>query len=134
VNLNAILVDAGPLYALAFASDQYHAQARTDLARIAAAGLNVAVVYSTIVESHALVLRRSNPDFALTWLNALSGRANFILPSEDDYLQAMQLIQRYRDQPITLADGMVAVVSRRLDLAVWSYDHHFDIMRVDRWR
>jgi predicted nucleic acid-binding protein len=49
-------------------------------------------------------------------------------------LTAVQYIQRYSDQPITLADGVLAVLSQRLSLPVWTFDHHFDVMRANRWR
>lgn len=132
--MTAVLADSGPLYALAFASDQYHVQARAELERLAADRLKVMISYSTVVESHSLILRRAAPEYALTWLTTIRTTGDFIAPTEDDYVNAIQLIQRNRDQRITLADGVVAATSQRLKLPVWTYDHHFDVMRIDRWR
>jgi predicted nucleic acid-binding protein len=40
----------------------------------------------------------------------------------------------FKDQPITLFDATVAVLAQRTGLPVWTYDHHFDVMRVPVWR
>jgi predicted nucleic acid-binding protein len=31
-------------------------------------------------------------------------------------------------------DAVTAVLARRLELPVWTYDHHFDVMRIAVWR
>lgn len=132
--MTAVLADAGPLYAIAFESDQYHLQARADMERLAADRMKIMVSISTVVEGYALVLRNADPEFAFIWLNTLHDGTESILPTEEDYVQAAQLIQRYRDRTITLPDGVVAPISQRLRLPVWTYDDHFDMMRVNRWR
>jgi hypothetical protein len=33
-----------------------------------------------------------------------------------------------------LFNATLAVLAARLGVAVWTYDHHFDIMRVEVWR
>lgn len=38
------------------------------------------------------------------------------------------------DQAITLFDATLAVLASRLKLEVWTYDHHFDVMRAKVWR
>jgi len=38
------------------------------------------------------------------------------------------------DQPITLFDATVAAMATRLNFDVWTYDHHFDVMRIGVWR
>ena len=132
--MTAVLADSGPLLALAFDADQYHEQALADLVQLDALRWRVKIVISTVAESYALVLRRAEPTFAFTWFDSLRESADFVFPSEDEYLAGAQLIQRYRDQPITLADGILATMSRQLNLPVWTFDHHFDVMRIERWR
>ncbi len=39
-----------------------------------------------------------------------------------------------RIRRITLVDATVAALALRLGLEVWTYDHHFDVMRVPVWR
>jgi len=38
------------------------------------------------------------------------------------------------DQSITLFDATLAALASRLKMEVWTYDHHFDAMRVKVWR
>ena len=40
----------------------------------------------------------------------------------------------FLDQPITLFDATVAVLGARLQVEIWTYDHHFDLMRAAVWR
>jgi predicted nucleic acid-binding protein len=59
--------------------------------------------------------------------------ASFLNPLEEDYLQAAHRVRTYHDQPLTLVDAVLTVLSERLGLPVWSYDYHFDLLRVPRW-
>jgi len=40
----------------------------------------------------------------------------------------------YTDQPLSLVDAVLAVVSSRLASPVWTFDHHFDVLRAEVWR
>jgi predicted nucleic acid-binding protein len=60
--------------------------------------------------------------------------AALVNPTPDDYRRAMAKIGTLADQPITLFDATVAALATRLNLEVWTYDHHFDLMRVPVWR
>ena len=51
-------------------------------------------------------------------------------PFLQDYRHAIVRVQSLKDQPITLFDALVATLGRRLGLEVWTYDHHFDVIRV----
>jgi predicted nucleic acid-binding protein len=55
-------------------------------------------------------------------------------PDGDDLDEAMELVRRYRDQPLTLFDAILAVLARRSDIPIWTYDHHFDLIRIAVWR
>jgi predicted nucleic acid-binding protein len=60
-----------------------------------------------------------------------------LLPDEsypEDFREAAGLIREYRDQALGMFDAVTAVVSRRLSMPVWTYDHHFDVVRVEVWR
>jgi predicted nucleic acid-binding protein len=52
----------------------------------------------------------------------------------EDYRHAILRLRSLKDQSITLFDALVAAMSGRLGLEVWTYDHHFDVMRVGVWR
>lgn len=130
----AVLADTGPLYAAAVAADDLHERARTDLARLVSEGTAVIAPYPTLLETYTLVLRRTRPRAAQTWLETTAERLDTLNPTESDYLAAFERVQVYSDQSITLFDALLAILSERLELPVWSYDHHFDVMRASVWR
>lgn len=82
----------------------------------------------------ALILRRISALAAARWLTQVLTDAVLVNPDPDDYLAAAAFLGRFPDQRIMLADAVVAVLGRRLDPPVWTYDHHFDILRVRVWR
>ncbi len=57
-----------------------------------------------------------------------------LAPTAEDYRTARTVVARYPDQHLTLFDALVAAVGIRTALPVWTYDHHFDILRVPVWR
>jgi predicted nucleic acid-binding protein len=80
-----------------------------------------------------MVRRRLGRSAASDWLTDIADTA-LINPTPEDYRQAIGRIAAVADQPITLFDATVAVLAARLGLEVWTYDHHFDAMRVPVWR
>ena len=123
-----------PLYALAVPSDQHHVEAQRNSQRIRQQGLDVVTSYPVLFETYRLLLRRVPLPTAHRWLTQIMASSSFVNPREDDYVEAVQRIHRYRDQPLTLVDAVLAVLSQRSGTPVWSHDHHFDVMQVDRWR
>ncbi|MGH3086656.1 MAG: type II toxin-antitoxin system VapC family toxin [Rubrobacteraceae bacterium] len=132
--MRAVLADTGPLYAAAIPSDQHHERAGEDMERLAREGLEVIVAYPTLLETQALILRRSHPSAVHGWLQEMSRKARLVNPAPDDYMRAAERTRRYSDQSITLFDAVVATLGERLDLPVWTFDHHFDVMGADVWR
>ena len=128
-----VLADTTPLYAAASTRDQYHARAQTELGELERGGWTVAVTVPTVMETYTLMLHRLGIPAAQQFLAALTGSATLIMPIEEDFAAAMALVQSYRDQPLTLFDTLLAAVSSRLALPVWTYDAHFDVVRADRW-
>lgn len=133
--MRAVLADTGPLYALEDPDDQYHERAREDGFHLERERLPVVISYPTLLEAHSLILRRLTPSDARNWLDEATTTATELLnPTPEDYRRAANRTLRYPDQPITLFDAVVAVLSERLGLAVWTYDHHFDVMGAEVWR
>ena len=129
----AVLADTGPLYAAVDCDDAYHEQAQQQLERLAAERWEVFVTYSTLLEAYSLILFRLGKQAAVRWLGEMAA-ASLVNPSAEDYRQATMKAAAFADQAITLFDATVAVMALRLKLEVWTYDHHFDLMRVGVWR
>jgi predicted nucleic acid-binding protein len=130
----AVLADTGPLYALADPSDQYHVRATVELEAIAKRRFNIAVSYVTLCEAHTLILRRLGGAYSREWLAAVLDGTVLLSPEPGDYVLAAAQLEEFPDHPITLVDAVTAVMSRRLDLPVWAFDHHFTTMRASIWR
>ena len=131
--MRSVLADTGPLYALSDPSDQYHARAREQTTRLGAEGYLVAVTYPTITETYTLVLSRLGAQYAHGWIEQLLDGVVAINPEPGDYQKAILLVLSYPDQLITLFDALIAVLAEKMGHPVWSYDHHFALMRAVRW-
>ena len=128
-----ILADTGPLYAAADPSDIHHGRALKELDELARSQCEVVILFPILLEAYSLVRRRFDPNIALRWLNELE-HATLLNPGPEDYRQAFSRVQAYADQRLTLFDATLAVLATRMGLAVWTYDHHFDVMRIPVWR
>lgn len=129
----AVLADTGPLYALVDPSDQYHARSREQARHIERQRSTVLVAYPTLLECYTLVLRRLGGPVAGSWLREIRDSCGLINPTTLDYSEAFGLAAKYPDQGITLFDAVVAVLGGRVAAPVWSYDWHFDVLKVARW-
>jgi predicted nucleic acid-binding protein len=129
----AVLVDTGPLYAAIDPSDVQHRRALSELQKLARNRREVLVSSPILLEAYSLVRRRFDPNIAFGWLAEI-GEATLVYPTPQDYRHAMAKVQTYVDQPITLFDATLAILALRMKLQVWTYDHHFDVMRVPVWR
>lgn len=130
----AVLADTGPLYAAADPDDAHHTRAQRELDRLGHEGKSVLVAYPTLLESYTLVLYRLGKGVASNWLNDILSGVALVSPDPADYRSAIQRVARLPDQAITLFDATVASMATRLQLEVWTYDHHFDLMRTAVWR
>jgi predicted nucleic acid-binding protein len=131
--MRAVLADTGPLYAAVDPEDAHHARAVQELQKLDRDGREVVVLYSTLLEAYSLILFRLGRDVASEWLADMASAA-LVNPRPEDYRLAAERIRSRADQPITLFDAVAAVIATRLKVEVWTYDHHFDVMRVPVWR
>ena len=129
----AVVADTGPLYAAADPDDMHHARSQREIQQLAREKREVIVVYPTLLETYTLVLFRLGKNAAAVWLRDMEG-ARLVNPGPEDYRRSVTKISALPDQPISLFDAIVAIMAARLDLPVWTYDHHFDLMRVRVWR
>jgi predicted nucleic acid-binding protein len=130
----AVLADTGPLYAAVDPSDGQHERAQEDIRRLNSEGLGVTIAYPTLCECYSLVLYKLGTRTAQEWLGEIEGGSSLMNPSPKDFREAGGLMRGYRDQALSMFDAVTAAVSRRLTMPVWTYDHHFDVIRVEVWR
>ena len=130
----SVLADTGPLYAAVDPDDQHHKRSQEQLKDLANQGMSVVIAYPILSEAYSLILYRLGFASATNWINDVRAGSSWVNPSPQDYRDATVLVARYPDQSITLFDATLATLASRLSLPVWTYDHHFDSMRVAVWR
>lgn len=123
-----------PLFAAVDSDDAYHKRAQSELRLATQEKRELIVSYSTVLETHALVLRRLGAKAAENWLTDILVSAKVVNPSVEDYIGGAVKLATFTDQSITLFDSVLAVLSARLGVQVWTYDHYFDVMRTNVWR
>jgi uncharacterized protein len=128
-----ILTDTGPLYAAYDPSDRYHSQALAEIDRLANQRLNAFIPYPVLLETHSLILKRLGISIGFRFLAEISQGATLIQPTIADYTSAIETLRHFSDQTITLFDATTAAIAQRLNLSVWTYDFHFDVMGVATW-
>lgn len=131
--IRAVLADAGPLFAAVDIRDEHHLEAGRQLCILEQERCDVLIPYPILLEAYSLVLYRLGFTAAQKWIT-LSTAASLINPDAEDYGRAVAMVRNLPDQRITLVDATLAALSLRLGLEVWTYDHHFDVMRVPVWR
>jgi predicted nucleic acid-binding protein len=130
----AVIADTGRLYAAVDPDDQYHRRAQRELKRLVRDRHELVIAYPTLLESYTLLLYRLGREVAKAWLDEVLTGAALVNPTPEDYRDAATKVRAFTDQEITLFDAAVAVLASRLGLTVWTYDHHFDVMRAAVWR
>lgn len=130
----SVLADTSPLYAALDPSDDNHVRAREDIERLNAGGVGIMVAYTTLCECYSVILYKLGIGAAHGWLREVQDHASLINPTPDDFEEAAGLVRDYQDQALSMFDAVTASLSRRLGLSVWTYDYHFDVVRVEVWR
>lgn len=131
--MRGVLADTGPLYAAVDPHDARHKQALNELRKLAHEKREVVLAYPILLEACTMVLRRLGKNVVSPWLNEIA-EAAMVNPTPEDYRDAFARVRALGDQDITLFDATLATMAIRMGLAVWTYDHHFDVMRVPVWR
>jgi predicted nucleic acid-binding protein len=131
--IRAVLADSGPLYAANDEGDSHHQQALQELKELASDGREILIAYPILLEAYSLLLFKLGRNAALSWLSEVSD-VPCVSPASEDYVRAGATVRTLADQNITLVDATLAALAVRMGLSVWTYDHHFDVMRVPVWR
>jgi len=131
--IRAVLADTGPLFAANDLADVHHQRALRELKELARDRREVLIPYPVLLEAYSLLLFKLGTNAALSWLTEVTD-ASFVNLTTEDYARGFATVRALADQRITLVDATVAALAARLGLEVWTYDHHFDVMRVPVWR
>ena len=125
----AILVDAGPLTALLNPNDEWHAWARETIRR-----LRVPLLTSEPVLTEAsYLLRREGCDADEMFALAEDGVIQVGLHFEDERASLRELMARYRNVPMSLADATLVRLAELNDQSkVFTLDTDFHIYRHHR--
>jgi predicted nucleic acid-binding protein len=104
-----ILIDAGPMVALISASDRHHASCRATLARI---DESIATVWPAFTEAMYL-LRVSERAQEALWMMVLREAITIAPLTVDDAPRMRDLMDKYHDLPMDLADAALVRVAER---------------------
>ena len=132
--MKAILADTTPLYGAIDTSDQFHARAQAEIQRIAKEKLIVVLSFPVYMETYSLLLYRLGFEQANRFSQNCLESANLLNPTEEQYLKAIKKVQQFPDQTITIVDALTAILADELNIPVWTYDYHFDVMKISVWR
>jgi predicted nucleic acid-binding protein len=132
--LRAIIADTGPLYAAIDVDDQYHQRSQIQIQRINAEKLTILVPFPVYLETYNLLLYRLGTEQAIKFARNCIESLYFLNPSQEQYITAAEKAACFPDQKITLCDAITAILSEEMKLQVWTYDYHFDVMKVQVWR
>lgn len=122
-----ILVDAGPLVALISASDNHHSSCRAALE-----GINepIATVWPAFTEAMYLLRSSWRAQRAL-WEMIERGTIDLHYLNIDDARRMRELMEKYRDLPMDLADAaLVRVAEREKIRRIFTLDRDFSVYRL----
>lgn len=128
--MRAVLVDAGPLVALIHADDVHHAVCVRALRSIRDP---LATVWPAFTEAMYLLRFSADGQDAL-WDMVVSGALDLLPLGLDDAPRLRDLMRKYADLPMDLADaGLVCVAERERLRRVFTLDRrHFQVYRPAR--
>jgi hypothetical protein len=120
--MRSIVADTGPIVCFLYRDDPDHALVRTFLRDNAVA---LITTWPVITEAWHLLLARAGikPALALIrWVNA--GGLRVAAPHEDDPSALLDLLERYADHPMDLADASLVLLAERSGVT--------EILTIDR--
>lgn len=126
--MRAVLVDAGPLIALIEPTDRDH---RRCVAALKTLTDPLVTVWPAFTEAMYLLAGSERSQEAL-WGMVESGGLEYASLTPDDAPRMRALMQRYRDQPMDLADAaLVRVAEREGFRQIFTLDRrHFEVYRI----
>src|SRR5262245_7267339 len=110
--MRGVLVDAGPLVALLDQSDSHHVACLTALRMLRDP---LVTVWPAFTEAMSL-LGSSWPGQKALWSRVETGALTLALLDESDATRMRELMEKYRDLPMDLADAALVRIAEREDL------------------
>lgn len=124
------LTDTGPLVALINANDPYHEKANGILSRLPKVPL--ITTWPCLTEAMYLLFQaggQAAQDELWQWV--ADGLLRLYLPDEDEWRRMRELMAKYQDAPMDLADASIVTAAEALTLTrVFTLDRHFYAYRL----
>ena len=126
----AVLVDTGPLVALLDRSDPHHLSCRETFSSL---DDSLVTVWPVVTEAIYMLRAYWQAQDAL-WEMIQSGAVQILLLGIDDIPRMRELMRKYRDLPMDLADaGLVRVAERERLRRIFTLDRRdFQVYRLSR--
>jgi predicted nucleic acid-binding protein len=130
VSTKIILVDTGPLLALANTKDSLHLQSKFLLKQIKDERKSLLITNTTIYECYTRILYDVGWRLAINFLNDLETSDILIeLITQEDESEAKSILNRYKNSKISFVDALnFAVMKRKGYLYAFTYDKDFLIV------
>ena len=132
--MSRVVVDTGIFYALLDEKDSYHQRSQSEMQRIVDSNTAIYVPFPVFLETYSLLLYQLGFLAAKEFTEYCLDCVEFLNPTPEDYLQAKEKVMQNPDQTITLVDATTAVLSAKMNIPIWTYDYHFDVMGSLVWR
>lgn len=123
-----VLVDTAVIYALADRADSAHRAAKGLLEHLLKERAHLLVSLPTVYEAHRLILYRLGIGAGARFLRGYPQLYNLVWPTKGQHLRAVQLLQRFEDQKISLTDAVNAIIAREVQGRVATFDRHYELM------
>lgn len=108
--MRSIVADTGPLVSLLYRDDPDHGAVREFLRDNAVA---LITTWPVITEAWHLLLSRAGTRAALALMQWLGKGLSVAQPREDDPAALLELLERYADHPMDLADASLVLLAER---------------------
>jgi predicted nucleic acid-binding protein len=131
-----IFVDTGPFLARYLARDQHHDAAIRGWERIAKRGWRCLTTSFVVDETVTLLARRAGAKFAAERARAIltSTRLTVFRPTAEDELAALDLLEKFEDQPLSFTDCISFVTMRARGVQrAFTFDRHFRAAGFTLW-
>jgi len=121
------MLDSGPLISLYDSRDDRGEQVRATLQKLQELQYPLCITHLTVAETHTHILYNVGYKRALEFLRAITDGSVHVLEIEaKDAIDAIDIIEKYRDQGIAYTDAVSMSIMKRVGIqTVLSYDHHF---------